>query len=723
MRQLEQFDPTKIKHHEAQEKLVNVLMQECENQDPNFFRVLVSYFFAKIASTMRAELKLYNGRTLPVNVYAINLAPSGAGKGKSKGFMEREVTHLFFDRFKEETLPDVARVHMAKLAHRKAVRNASDPDEELKLLEAEFKASGEWLSEFDSATPAALKQFRHKLKLASAGALNFEIDEIGDNLTGNADAFSKVLELYDRGEIKESLVKNTKENQRLSEVKGITPTNVLMFGTPSSLLDGSKTEDEFYSMQEKGYARRCLFGFSREVQRNRALTAEQILEARSDPDAYEWVEDFAEHLMNLADASNFNRKILIERDEELLCVEYQIWCQDRADELGEFDVIRKTEIEHRHFKTRKLAAAYAFIDGSPTVTADHIYAAIAVVEESGKQLNKLLTRDRPYVKLAKYLGEMKRPLTHADLDMDLPFYKGSAAAKTDMLTMAIAWGYANHVIIKKSYQEGIEFLRGETLEETNTDELTVSYSDHVAHNYLNESITWEQLAQLTQADGYHWVAHHVLEGHRCEEKAIPGFNLIVIDVDGGTPLAVAQDLLKDYKAMFYTTKRHGENGEERFRMILPMKYTLKLDSTDYKEFMQAIYDWLPFEVDAQTGQRARKWLSNNGDLHVQDGVMFDPIAFIPRTTKNEERKEKLLNQQSLTNLERWFVNHTGIGNRSNNVVRYALLLVDGGKSLTEVEEAVRSLNTRIQDPLPDDEIQNTIMVTAAKAYARTAQAA
>lgn len=723
MRELEQFDPSKITYHEAQEKLVKVLMQECENEDPNFFRVMVSYFFAKMASTMRTEIKLYNGRTLPVNVYAINLAPSGAGKGKSKGFMEREVTHLFFDRFKDETLPDVSRVHMAKLANRKAVRNASDPDEELSLLEAEFKASGEWLSEFDSATPAALKQFRHKLKLANAGALNFEIDEIGDNLTGNADAFSKVLELYDRGEIKESLVKNTKENQRLSEVKGITPTNVLMFGTPSSLLDGSKTEDEFYSMQEKGYARRSLFGFSREVNRSRTKSAREILEARSDATVYTWVEDFAEHLMNLADPSNFNRKILIERDEELLCVEYQIWCQDRADELAEFDVIRRTEMEHRHFKARKLAAAYAFIDGSPVVNADHIYNAIAVVEESGEQLANLMTRDRPYVKLAKYLGEMKRPLTHADLDMDLPFYKGTAASKADMLTLAIAWGYANHVIIKKSYQEGIEFLKGETLEETNTDELTVAYSDHVAYNYLNETITWDQLSQLTQATGYHWVAHHVLEGHRCEEKAQPGFNLIVIDVDGGTPLSVAQDLLKDYKAMFYTTKRHQTEGEDRFRIILPMKYTLKLDSADYKEFMQAVYDWLPFGVDDQTGQRARKWESFQGNVYSQDGMMFDPIAFIPRTSKNEERKERLLSQQSLTNLERWFVNNTGIGNRSNNVIRYALLLVDGGKSLSDVEESVRNLNMKLPDPLPDDEIQNTIMVTAAKQYARLAPAA
>lgn len=723
MRELKHFDKNKIAFHPDSEKLVQVLMQETGNEDPVFFRILVSYYFAKLAATMRSEFVYHGNRALPINMYCINLAPSGAGKGKSRGFMEDEVTHLFFERFKDETLPNVSRTNMAKIANRKAVRNQTDPDTELEAVEAEFKLSGEWVSEFDSATPAALKQFRHKLLLADAGALNFEIDEIGDNLTGNSEAFSKFLELYDKGTIKESLTKNTKENQRLSEIKGQTPCNMLMFGTASSLLDGSKTEDEFYAMLEKGYARRCLFGFNRDVNRNLSLTAEQIIAARTSNNSSTFIEDFAEHLCELADPINFRRKLTMDSPQITLHTEYEMYCADRAAELGEYDIIRKTELDHRSFKALKLAATYAFIDGAATIQERHLYNAYAVVEESGEQLNQLLTRDRAYVKLAKYLGAQRRAVTQVDLTEDLPFYKGTGTAKADMMTMAIAWGYQNHVIIKKSYQEGIEFLRGETLDTTDTDQLIVSYSTHVARNYISENITWDQLGQLTQASGYHWVSHHLLEQHRCEEKSIAGFNLIVIDVDGGTPLDTARDLLKDYKAMFYTTKRHGVDGQDRFRIVLPMQYTLKLDTHDYKEFMQAVFEWLPFEVDEQTGQRSRKWLAHKGNLITQDGELFDPLPFIPRTTKNEERKQKLLDQQSLSNLERWFVNHTGIGNRSNNLIRYALLMVDGGKSLTEVEELVRALNEKIPEPLPNDEITHTIMVSAAKAFTKLQAAA
>ena len=720
MRELEYFDPSKCGYNQISEDLVNVLMQHCENEDPMFFRMLVSYYFAKVASTMRAEILLHNNSTLPINIYSINLAPSGAGKGKSRTFMEDKVLCLFNDRFKDETLPLVAERNLANIANKRAIKNATDPNAELDIVHAEFRQSGEWLSAFDSATAPALKQFRHKLLMSQAGALNFEMDEIGDNLTANADAFSKFLELYDKGNIKESLVKNTKENIRLSELKGSTPCNLLAFGTPSSLLDGSRTEDEFYSMLEKGYARRCLFAFSREVKRNLQLSAREIQAQRSNPASYAFLSDLAERLRVLASEVNFKKQLLLDQTEEILHIEYSLYCRDRADKLGDFDIIRKTELEHRHFKALKLAATYAFIEGSANITESHLYQAIAIVEDSGNQLDRLLTREGTYIKLAKYLGEMRRPLTHADLLEHLPFYPKAANTRNDMLTNAIAWGYQNHTIIKKSFKDGIEFLIGESLVETDINKLCVGYSTHVAHNYLNEFVTWEQLEQLTQADGYHWISHHVLEGHRCEEKAKPGFNLIVIDVDGGTSLSTAQDLLKDYRAMFYTTKRHGNEGEDRFRMIFPMKYTLKLDREDFKEFMQNVYDWLPFAVDDQTGQRARKWLSHQGTVIANDGELFDPLEFIPKTSKNEERKQRMLDQTSLTNLERWFVNNTGAGNRSNQLIKYALLLVDSGRSIMEVEQAVSDLNNKLPEKLPDDEIHQTIMVSAQRAIQKRA---
>ena len=69
----------------------------------------------------------------------------------------------------------------------------------------------------------------------------------------------------------------------------------------------------------------------------------------------------------------------------------------------------------------------------------------------------------------------------------------------------------------------------------------------------------------------------------------------------------------------------------------------------------------------------------------------------------------------LDNLERWFIENTGLGNRSNQLVKYALLLVDMGADIGDVEDKVKSLNNKMADKLTDKEIEATILITASKA--------
>jgi len=109
---------------------------------------------------------------------------------------------------------------------------------------------------------------RQKLLLANAGSMCLEIDEISSNFAGNAEVLTTYLELYDKGLIKQKLTKNTKENKRYEEIWGKTPTNLMLFGTPVKLLDGSKVEEDFKEMLEIGYARRFLIGYSNKVIHN-----------------------------------------------------------------------------------------------------------------------------------------------------------------------------------------------------------------------------------------------------------------------------------------------------------------------------------------------------------------------------------------------------------------------------------------------------------------------
>lgn len=704
-------------YHPKSEALVQVLCAKTQNSNPLFFRVLVGYYFGVVASMMRASIATHDRGDIPVNIYALNLSTSGSGKGFSTNIIENQVIHLFRQRFLEETFPQLAEVNLPKLAVKRANRKATDPDQELERVQKEFDAAGHMVFSFDSGTPAAVKQMRHKLLMADAGSVNLQIDEIGSNLVGNVDVLNTFLELYDVGLIKQKLTKNTNENTRGEEIIGRTPTNMLLFGTPSKLLNGGKTEEELYSMLETGYARRCIFGYSRAGNKEAHLTPEQVYDMLTNQASNQTLVDLADKLELLADMSNVNRKILMSKEVSLLSIEYRLKCEKEANTLPEHEEIKKAEISHRYFKALKLAGAYAFIDSSPELTEDHMYNAIKLVEESGKAFNQLLTRDRNYVKLAKYIATVRRDVTQADLVEDLPFYRGAAAQKSEMLSLATAWGYKNNILIKKSFSDGIEFLRGESLQETNMTRLTVAYSTDITEGYVNEYAPWEKLHVLTQKQGLHWVAHHLTDGYRNEENCIAGFNLVVIDVDGGVGLSTVQLLLKNYTYLIYTTKRHTEE-DHRFRLILPINYTLSLDAKEYKELMNNIYEWLPFTVDTQTNQRARKWLSHNGQYFYNDGEVLDVLPFIPKTSKNEERRLLLESQQDMDNLERWVVNNIGDGNRNNMLLRYAMILVDAGFSFDNVNSRVKAMNDKIPDKLDEAEIMSTIMVSVAKAISK-----
>lgn len=705
-----EFNPTS-------EKLVNILCSKTQNSNPLFFRVLVGYYFSLVASMMRTSIATHDRGDIPVNMYALNLSTSGSGKGFSTNIIENQVINQFRGRFLEETFPILAESNLPKLALKRANRKSSDPDEELVRVQKEFEGLGSLVFSFDSGTPAAVKQMRHKLLMADAGSVNLQIDEIGSNLVGNVDVLNTFLELYDMGLIKQKLIKNTTENTRNEEIVGRTPTNMLLFGTPSKLLNGSKTEEELYSMLETGYARRCFFGYSRASNKAINMTPEEVYTQLTNKDSNTYLEELSDRLEALADIINVNKRLVMSKETSLLLIEYRLKCEREAELYSEHEEIKKAEISHRYFKALKLAGAYAFIEDSPELTQEHLYQAIKLAEESGGAFNQLLTRDRAYVKLAKYIATCKRDVTQADLVEDLPFYRGAAGQKSEMLSLAIAYGYKNNIIIKKSFSDGIEFLRGETLKETDLSKIVVSYSHDITTDYRNEHAPFDQLHRLTQAPGLHWVAHHLNGGYRNEENCMPGFNMVVIDVDGGVNMSTVKLLLKNYKFLLYTTKRHTD-VENRFRIILPINYELALDAKDYKEFMSNIYEWLPFEVDTATNQRARKWLSHDGTYEYNEGDVLDALPFIPKTSKNEERKELMNSQQSMDNLERWVINNIGDGNRNNMLLRFAMILLDGGFDFEPIRQRVISLNNKIVDKLDEAEIMSTIMITVAKAISK-----
>lgn len=714
------IDLSGVTHHPAVKEIVEVLCNQTQNTDTGFFQVEAAYFLGKLASNMRATVVTKDRGDIPVNIYALALATSGFGKGHSVYIMENQFISGFKKRFVEETMPIIAEKQLWKIAADRAVRKGTDEQEEFEKAEQEFQRAGAFPFTFDSGTTPAVKQLRHKLIMGEIGSINLQIDEIGSNLINSTDVLTLYLELYDQGIVKQKLTKNTAENQRGEEIDGKTPANMLLFGTPSKLLDGGQTEDQFYSFLDTGYARRCIFGVGQHDKKAMYVLSpteiwNQLVQPKNDTVISKWATIFH----TLADPMMYGWRMTVDDDVGIQLLTYKIECEKAADLLADHEEIKKAELSHRYFKALKLAGAYAFVDKSNEVEMDHLMQAILLVEESGAAFQNILNREKTYVKLAKYIADVGSEVTHADLHEALPFYKSGNAARNEMMTMAMAWGYKKHIIIKKAFIDGIEFFKGETLQETNLDELILSHSDNWAYNFEPELAQFENLHVLTEMDNYHWTNHRFTQKHRTAQNTIAGFNMIVIDVDGGVSLDTAHELMKEYKFMTYTTKRHQTEGHgDRFRMIIPINYILELDGEEYKEFMQGVVNWLPFKTDEEANQRERKWetCSKGTYQYNHEGKLMDALRFIPKTSKNEQYRKEFQQVQSLDNLERWFAERIASGNRNNQMLKYALALVDSGMDLMEVHNQVLSFNGKLNKPLEESEIETTIMTTVAKQY-------
>ena len=64
-------------HNAMLEDLTQALQQKTQSDNPLFYRVLIAYYLTKIAGTMKPMIQTLDRGTIPINVYAINLAPSG----------------------------------------------------------------------------------------------------------------------------------------------------------------------------------------------------------------------------------------------------------------------------------------------------------------------------------------------------------------------------------------------------------------------------------------------------------------------------------------------------------------------------------------------------------------------------------------------------------------------------------------------------------------------
>ena len=702
------MDFTTYKHHPMLEKIVDILSARTQNPDKNFFTILVAYHLTKCASVMRTKVNAQGFGKHYVNFYGINCAPSGYGKGHSSSIVEDELIHLFKQQFLETTLPIKEQEALESLGIRRAARSGNPEEDEIQAAISEYKKLGAYVYSFDSGTGPAVKQFRHKILMAKIGAINFEVDEIGNNLLNSKEIVDLYLELFD-GVVKPKLIKNTTDSTRNEEIDGKSPTNMLMFGTASALLDGAATEKAYTDMLLTGYARRCFFGYSAIERPTKKLSKAERKQLITNKANSRELQLIAAKLERKADPINYGMEVDVPDDVIEAIIDYQMYCEDIMDSFRQSDEIRRAEARGRFYKALKLAGTFSFLDGTSDMTLEQWQAAVKVAEMSASCFYDMLDRPPTHARLAIYLTECKSPATTADLVEDLPYFPKTGTQQKDLIKHAIAWGYKNNVIIKRSFVDEIELLSADALAATDLDGgITGSHSSDMTQGFKPFIVPWAALSKLVVKPNHHWCAHSFVDGHRRKSNTIQGFNLLVLDCDGDARLEQAREILKDYTYLIYTTKRHTDDVH-RFRVVLPMSHTLKLSPDDYSLFMENVFSFLPFTIDEQVKDTSRKWLCNDkAQVFENDGKLFDVLPFIPKTKKADEYAE-FISKKNMPTLERYFHRMIQEGNRNNTLFRYAAVLLDGGYGLQDTIDKIKTFNSQLDKPIPATELNDTVI--------------
>ena len=712
-----------------QEDILNLVKGATLNDNGDtFFRVIIASNLAQIAGAMRAEIVDALGERTMLNLYVCGTMPSGSGKSQAQNKILDDITQGFKTVLQQQILPRAHDKKVEELARVQVLAGGqvTTPNTTSSMLikaarqpiEDEYKSYGSFLWRMSGGTEAAIRQERKKIQLQGCGALNVFVDEIGYNLISNQALNVLGLCLYDNGKIEASITKVTKENSRYPERDIPIPVNFLWMGDPTKLFDSSETEKAFMEFLASGYARRTLFGIGGAKTSTKDAKPEDILNMRKTAYAPQLRDNITRTITQLANYNLLNTEIALEEPELLYLYEYEIWCKKRVDDISPIsDNIYRIELGERMYKVLKLAGIYAFIDSSPKITKEHLLYAMKLAEDSGRALHTMLHPEEPYIKLAKYLSTTDEPKSRADISEALPFFK-NARYQNELLDRAGEWAYNHDIAIKTICRGKLEFFKGERMNMTSEDRLYLSISTDIAHHYENRICSINRLKDLGNIDGWNWCVHHLTydpsepaNGNCRKDECVRGpFNLLVLDLDDGDSLEFIQEVFEKYKYVLHTTKRHTDDFP-RCRVILPIKYELRLDKADYANFMDNVYDSLPFKgIDTATKDRARKWATNKGlVIEHLNGKLFDPRPYIPNTTENEIRRDNLKKYGNMDKIQRWFLTNIGEGNRNNMLIRYGFMLRDQGLLGLELEEAVLTLNQKLENPLSIDEIRSTIL--------------
>lgn len=664
-----------------------------EEDIKRYGRIISLYAVSMVASGVRCTVNIpSDNKSIPINLYNVAFADSGIGKTRSLTYVLDWIKDAWNDI--------------------KQLGSDNTGLKDISLLEElqDLSKDGITVSNYyKSMTDASLTRLMRILDIVDYGSVNYVIDEFSSNITKDYELLSSsILEIYDNGKLPINLRATTKTKQAENSI----PLCMLAFGSQHLLFESNiTTEKMFFDLLVSGLARRCLFvDVASKINR-------YVLKMDSD-NTYK-VDFVTKRFRDIVKKYDHRTLSLTPEARDLYFKAHTQNIEDSAS-ISDFKNIEKIYAKNKHWIALKLSGVIAVSNLHEEVTYDDYKTALEVVNDSEKDLVNILNRKLKYELFVDYLLDTGKVQNEYNLTQELPFFK-DIRNKKQFMELAKGYAYMHNITLQIQDKKNITFYSASGKTHTDLDKpIMFSYSTDMTQGYYtNNEILFRDLHKVVSTDNVCYSAHSFKGGHRKNENAIPGFQLVILDIDEGVSLETAKILFNEYTYLIATTKSHQKekNGkiEDRFRIILPMKFALELDSESYSKMMKNLFDDLPIEVDRLSDIARFFYGSKDCDYWYNDGQLIDCDKYVDYTQEKEnyDRDSKNLSKKNLSGISQYVIKNQYNG-RNSALIKLALLLMDMGYSHNECKAELKKVNQQFDKPLSDTELAKTIFKTIEK---------
>ena len=409
-------------------------------------------------------------------------------------------------------------------------------------------------------------------------------------------------------------------------------------------------------------------------------------------------------------------------ERELEFIDDDLVERAQNDQLNEFAQYNTGSLE----MIIDLSHIIAFLEWETEVTEKHLYKAYDFMVRTRDSIEDTFKQIHPY-KVMYDLLKLKDNMTiseMAEFEAIIPTAKHKIM---DAVSLLEELCYRKDETLHKN--EGkVTRYRIEKLPVNKLDKLIVSVHNEgqkeFAINFQPLELNWDQLKKLTTSEKVESFCTSHFEsttkapaGHREAKSYIEGSNLIAFDIDDGMTIVEAQELLKEYKYIIYTSKSHKiekYNYRDRFRILLPTKNKFYVTSDQHKGLYMNIEEFLGLKNnDVQTRNVSRLWYTNpKAEIFENEGDLLDVTFLLPSTDKSDNYLPKMnaindsMDSGEMSTREagyiKWFLMNTVEGTRHQNLTQAYYFFRDIG---VDPDEGVRKLNAMLAHPMTDQEMK------------------